>query len=99
MEHTGWYPDYQMRLFKNGQGHYPCKTVHELIEISGEIGTLKKDLLHHHYNSMSQFLVRLDKYTTNDVQYLLKKVKKLFGLMPLNFLPTSFSAGFSMGGV
>lgn len=77
MEHTGWYPDYQVKLFKNGKGHYPCKTVHELIEISGEVGTLKNDFLHHHYNSISQFLARLDKYTTNDAQYLLKKGEKI----------------------
>lgn len=73
MEHTGWYPDYQIKLFKRGKGHYPCQTVHEDIEISGEVGTLKSDLWHFHYKTVSEYLLRHDDYTTNDALYLLSK--------------------------
>lgn len=73
IKHTGWYPDYQIKLFKNGKGHYPCKTLHELIEIEGQIGTLKSDLIHEHYASISQFIDRMNRYTTNDAKYLLGK--------------------------
>lgn len=77
LEHTGWYPDYQIKLFKNGKAKYLCQTVHEQPEINGELGTLKNDLLHYHYNSVGQFLDRLNKYTTNDADYLLKKGEKV----------------------
>lgn len=73
LEHTGWYPDYQVKLFKRGKGWYPCKTVHELVEIDGEIGTLQGDLLHEHYKSVFQFIDRLNKYTTNDANFLIAK--------------------------
>lgn len=74
LEHTGWYPDYQVKLFKNGMGRYPCKSVHELIEIDGEIGTLKSDLLHEHYKSVEQFIDRMNRYTTNDAEFINKPV-------------------------
>lgn len=74
LEHTGWYPDYQVKLFKNGKGRYPCKSVHELIEIDGETGTLKSDLLHEHYKSVEQFIDRMNRYTTNDAEFINKPV-------------------------
>jgi glycosyltransferase involved in cell wall biosynthesis len=74
LEHTGWYPDYQVKLFRNGKGKYPCKSVHEMIEIEGEIGTLKSDLLHEHYKSVEQFIDRMNRYTTNDAAFINKPV-------------------------
>lgn len=74
LEHTGWYPDYQIKLFKNGKGKFLCKSVHELIEIDGEIGTMKSDLLHEHYKSIEQFIDRMNRYTTNDAEFLDKPV-------------------------
>ncbi len=73
LEHTGWYPDYQIKLFKKGKGRYPCKSVHEQIEIDGEIGTLKNDLLHDHYKSVEQFIDRMNRYTSNDVEFMIAK--------------------------
>src|SRR3989338_5480630 len=73
LEHTGWYPDYQIKLFKNDKGRYPCKSVHEQIEIDGEIGTLKNDLLHDHYKSVEQFIDRMNRYTSNDVEFMIAK--------------------------
>lgn len=94
MEHTGWYPDYQIKLFKKGKVKYPCQTVHEQIKVDGEIGTLKNDLLHHHYNSISQFLIRLDKYSTNDAQYLLKKDEKVVWSDAIKFPADEFFRRF-----
>jgi glycosyltransferase involved in cell wall biosynthesis len=73
IEHTGWYPDYQVKLFRKGKGRYACKTVHEQIEIDGEIGVLTQDLIHSHYISVSQFIDRMNRYTTNDANFILGK--------------------------
>jgi glycosyltransferase involved in cell wall biosynthesis len=56
IEHTGWYPDYQMRLFKKGYGEFPEKNIHELIKINGEIGYLRNPMIHYNYQSIHQFL-------------------------------------------
>lgn len=77
IEHSGWYPDYQIKLFRRGKGHYPCQTVHEVITVEGEIGKLEAALVHSHYTSVSQFIERLNRYTTNDAKYLLAKGEKV----------------------
>lgn len=66
--HTGWYPDYQIKLVRKGKAHYPCKSVHEDMAVDGEIGTLKSDLLHEHYFSVEQFIDRMNRYTTDDAR-------------------------------
>src|SRR3989344_5565695 len=33
IEHTGWYPDHQLRLFKNGKGKFEERHVHEMIKV------------------------------------------------------------------
>lgn len=76
-EHTGWYPDYQVKLFKKGKGHYPCVSVHEMIEVDGELSTLKNDLLHNHYSTMDWFLNRRFEYTKNDANNLIAKKEKI----------------------
>ncbi len=73
LSHTGWYPDYQIKLFQKGKGRFPCKSVHEPIEIDGEIGTLKNNLLHEHYTSVEQFIDRMNRYTTDDVNFMISK--------------------------
>ncbi len=77
LESTGWYPDYQVKLFKRGKGRYPCETVHEQIKIDGPLGTLKSDLLHYHYTSVEQFVDRMNRYTSNDANYLFQKGEKV----------------------
>lgn len=54
-QHTDWYPDEQLRLFKKDNGRY-VRSVHEQVEVKGEVGVLKKDLLHYNYDSINQFL-------------------------------------------
>ncbi len=64
------YPDLQLRLFKKGHGMFPQKHVHEKLEIDGEIGHLKSDLLHYPYQSISQYLAKFDFYTSFEADFL-----------------------------
>ena len=67
IEYTGWYPDYQLRLFRNGKGRLPCKSLHEQPEVEGETAKLENALVHYNYNNVDQYLHKLvNIYTTND---------------------------------
>jgi len=77
IEHTGWYPDYQLRLFRRGQAYLPCKTVHEQPVLKGQAGHLKNPLWHENYQTVSQFIARLDRYTENDKNLFLSENKKI----------------------
>lgn len=69
----GVYPDKTIRLYKNGVAHFPCKTVHENVEIKGEVGDLKNDLLHYADPDFDRYLVRWNRYTTLDAELMSKQ--------------------------
>lgn len=56
LEHTGWYPDHQLRLFRKGKGRFEEKHIHEMIKLDGESDYLKNPMLHNSYENITQFL-------------------------------------------
>lgn len=74
MEHTGWYPDFQLRLFKNGKGKFPEEHVHEMITVEGKAEYLQEHLLHLNFETVAQFLHKhITIYAPNEASDLLKK--------------------------
>ncbi len=72
IQHAGWYPDYQLRLFRKGKGEFAKKHVHEMLSLEGEPGTFSGDLMHLNYESVSQFLDKMIRiYTTSEAQHLI----------------------------
>lgn len=72
IEHTGWYPDYQLRLFRRGKGRFEEKHVHEMVKVMGEVSYLKNNLIHYHYSTIFQFLNKLNIYVVNEAEQLIK---------------------------
>jgi glycosyltransferase involved in cell wall biosynthesis len=73
IEHTGWYPDPQLRLFRKGKGKFEKRHVHEPISITGQTEKLKAHLLHHNYENVSQFLQKsLLVYAPNEAEEMLR---------------------------
>lgn len=92
-----WWPDYQLRLFRRGKGKFPGIHVHEMVTVEEETEKLQESLLHYNYETVSQFLYKMDKiYTENEVKHILKGGKSLDWFdairMPANdFLKTFFA--------
>ncbi len=61
--HAGVYPDGVIRLVKNGKARFPQKSVHEQIELDGEVAWLESDLLHYDSPTLGRYLSRLNRYT------------------------------------
>ena len=69
--HTGWYPDFQPRLFRRGFASFdPARVVHELPVLQGGSGHLKSSLIHFNYRNVTEFLARQMRYADLDVQRL-----------------------------
>jgi len=70
ISHTGWWPDYQLRFFRTGKVSWPVQ-IHAQPKISGATQQLeaKEELaiIHHNYQTVEQFLDRLNRYTTIEV--------------------------------
>lgn len=97
IKHSLWWPDYHLRLFKKGKGKFSCQHVHEYLIVEGKTGYLKSPLTHYNYETISQFLNKLDRvYTENEAEAFLKNGQKLtwtdFIHQPAkDFLKTFFS--------
>jgi hypothetical protein len=66
---AGWYPDYQLRLFRHGKVRYE-RPVHEVAQVDGEIGYLENPLLHHNYRDIAHFHDTQRKYVRFDIGLL-----------------------------
>jgi glycosyltransferase involved in cell wall biosynthesis len=52
INHSGYYPDRQLRLFKRTCAKWIGERVHERVEIDGQIGRLTKDILHFPFDGL-----------------------------------------------
>lgn len=69
IRHGIWWPDQQLRLFRRGAGRYAEKHVHEYVEVTGLTETLTNAYVHHNYDSVSQYLNKMQHiYTENEMQ-------------------------------
>lgn len=66
---AGWFPDYQLRLFKQGRVRYE-RPVHEIAVVDGEIGHLTSPLIHHNYEDTDHFKSKQRAYTDYDAGIL-----------------------------
>lgn len=49
VHHSGWHPDYVLRLFRRGAGRFSASLVHESLQLSGKSARLQHPLLHYSY--------------------------------------------------
>ncbi len=66
IQHGLWWPDKQVRLFRRGKGLFPCVHIHEYIKIDGLVGELKEPYLHYNYESVHQYLTKIDRASTSE---------------------------------
>lgn len=62
--HAGLYPDGVIRLIKKGKARFPTKTVHELMDIDGEVAWLFNNIKHHDSPTLERYLERANRYTS-----------------------------------
>ena len=61
--HAGVYPDPAIRLVKRGKAHFGLKSVHDIMQVDGEVGWLFNDMLHNDSPTLSKYIMRLNRYT------------------------------------
>src|SRR5690625_2979607 len=73
MRHSGWWPDYVLRLIRRGSGRFTDSLVHESLKTDGPTGTLKGHFLHYPYDDMEALLVKVNAYSTAGAQMMHQK--------------------------
>ncbi|MBP9699652.1 glycosyltransferase family 2 protein [Candidatus Woesebacteria bacterium] len=100
IEHTGFWPDYILRLFKTGKGSYP-PYIHAQPKVEGAIHNLEANedyaLVHHHYESIEEFLLRLNVYTSLEAQkyHSLVQAKEVEPVQKFDFIQSFFDQFFT----
>ncbi|MBI4637827.1 MAG: glycosyltransferase family 2 protein [Candidatus Rokubacteria bacterium] len=64
VRHGRLYPDWQLRLFRRGHGRFVPRAVHESAQVDGPVGRLRSPLLHRSYRDVSDFLERMNRYSS-----------------------------------
>ena len=95
IRHGGWWPDHTLRLFKKDRGKLGPREVHEKVVVEGSTGYLKHPLRHHTYRSVSDFVERMERYSTLAAQEIRREsgCAGLFSLMikpPVTFIKMYF---------
>ncbi|MDP8051354.1 glycosyltransferase family 2 protein [Pasteurella atlantica] len=64
IRHSGWYPDYVVRLYKTDFAHYGDELVHEKVHYPNDTQVVKLagDLLHFTYKDIHHYLVKSASY-------------------------------------
>lgn len=70
IRHSGWYPDYKLRLFRKTHGRWQGGAVHESVHVTGTVQYFQSDLLHYPYCDLAHNLQTIDRYSTFGAQKL-----------------------------
>lgn len=68
IRHAGWWPDRVVRLFRRQAGRMTTATVHEAVEVHGQVTQLNAPIEHYTESSLSKVLQKIDKYSTLGAQ-------------------------------
>lgn len=86
MRHSGWYPDYVLRLFRRGKARISDDLVHERVICDGTVSRLSEPLHHFPVATLEAALSRVDRYSTANAEMLVKSGRRV-----------SFASGFLHG--
>ena len=73
IKHSGWWPDYTLRLFKKEKGKVELREVHEKIIVDGKIGYMKEPFLHYTYQNIEEFIKKMNNYASLSAQEIVKR--------------------------
>lgn len=86
IDHSGWYPDYKVRLFRRDKASWGGINPHDKVMVNGRTERLKGDLLHYSYRDIAHHVNTMNSFTTTSATEYLKLGRRA-GLLDLLFKP------------
>jgi glycosyltransferase involved in cell wall biosynthesis len=75
--HSGWYPDYKLRLFDRRQARWQGDYVHESVVVAGPVETLAGEILHYTCDSLAEHRSRIEFYTDLAAREMLERGERV----------------------
>ncbi len=76
MKHSGWQPDFVLRLFKRGTARFTNDLVHERLVVDVPVQKLGGILLHYSFMNFSQVLLKINAYSEASAKQAYAKGKR-----------------------
>ncbi|MBF0328110.1 MAG: glycosyltransferase family 2 protein [Nitrospirae bacterium] len=73
IRHSGWWPDYSMRLFRKSVSHLEPREVHERVLVNGLTAHLKEPFEHYTYRTVSEYIAKMERYSTMSAKEIYDK--------------------------
>jgi glycosyltransferase involved in cell wall biosynthesis len=77
IKHSGWHPDYKLRLYNRKRARWRGDYVHETLQVDGPVQRINADILHYTVRNASEHHLRMDRYTTLAAQQLSSQGKQV----------------------
>jgi len=83
IRHSGWWPDYVLRLFRREVSAFDDLPVHEQVLVRGRVGKLKSWFLHFPFDNLEALVAKINRYSSDSAQMMALKGRRVgvFGLM------------------
>ena len=101
----GWYPDYTSRFYDRSVCRFSERSVHETLEVNGPTGTLTGNLRHYTYWGISDYITRMERYSTLAAEEIAKAgrhpgvatviLKPLATFLKMYLLKGGFAEGYA----
>lgn len=75
IKNCGWYPDYQMRLFRKSRTVVDPRKVHEGFLVAGNTGHLNNPFIHFTHNNLHDTFKKINEYSTLEAEELYQRKK------------------------
>lgn len=75
IEHSGWRPDYVLRLFKRGAACFSDARVHESLIVDKPLGTLNTSLTHYSFRNLEEVIQKMNRYSSDSAAMLAARGK------------------------
>ncbi len=88
IRYSGWWPDYTLRLFRKDRGRMEKRQVHEKVVVEGKVDYLNEPMIHYTYESIEEFIKKMQKYSfLSAIEILKKNQSKYKVLLKMIFSP------------
>jgi glycosyltransferase involved in cell wall biosynthesis len=78
MRHSGWSPDWVLRLFRRGKGRWSDDPVHERVLLDGTRARLDGVILHYAVRRIEDSLAKMDAYSTIRAQVIARQGRRVW---------------------
>lgn len=76
IRHSGWWPDYVVRLFKKGSARFTDVAVHEKVVGTGPVGVLDGHFLHYPYADLEALIAKVNRYSSDAAHMMYAKGRR-----------------------